>query len=166
MKAALRTVRTAWAARSPRERLVLVALAALLGCSAYLLIMRAADRGREQLTARLAVLRVQAARLERQAAEHERLRAAPAASTSPGDLRSLVQARTDAAHLTKAVTRLDALDANHVYIAFGAVSFADWLAWAATLQSERVRIEGARVEALSAPGMVSAAATLTRSGAP
>jgi type II secretory pathway component PulM len=45
------------------------------------------------------------------------------------------------------------------------VSFADWLAWLATLQSQQVRVEAARVEALATPGMVSVTATLTRGGA-
>ena len=50
-------------------------------------------------------------------------------------------------------------------VAFGAVSFADWLAWLAALQAQQVRLEAARVEALAAPGMVSVTGTLTRGGA-
>jgi general secretion pathway protein M len=68
----------------------------------------------------------------------------------------------DAARLSAALTRIDAPDADHVLITFGAVSFADWLDWIAALQAQHVRLEVARVEALSAPGMVSATATLTR----
>jgi general secretion pathway protein M len=45
------------------------------------------------------------------------------------------------------------------------VSFVDWLAWIAALQAQQVRLEAARVEALAAPGMVSASATLTRARA-
>ncbi len=55
--------------------------------------------------------------------------------------------------------------ADHVQVAFGAVSFADWLGWIAALQTQHVRLEAARIEALSAPGVVSASATLTRAGA-
>jgi type II secretory pathway component PulM len=81
---------------------------------------------------------------------------------APADLRTLVKARIDAAHLSGALTRIEAPDAEHVTIAFGAVSFADWLGCIAALQGEQVRLEAARVEALAAPGMVSATATLTR----
>jgi len=80
-------------------------------------------------------------------------------------LRTLVQARADAARLSGALTRIDTPDADHVQVAFGAVSFADWLGWIAALQTQHVRLEAARIEALSAPGMVSASATLTRAGA-
>ena len=50
-------------------------------------------------------------------------------------------------------------------LAFGAVSFADWLGWVAALQAQQLRLESARVEALSAPGMVSVTATLGRARA-
>jgi type II secretory pathway component PulM len=61
---------------------------------------------------------------------------------------------------------MDAPDPDHVHVAFGAVSFADWLGWIAALQAQHVRLEAARIEGLSAPGMVSATATLTRARAP
>jgi general secretion pathway protein M len=162
VKAALRT---AWEARAPRERVIIAALAAVLGAASYLFVVHAADRGRGQLLTRVAALRTQATLLDQQAAEHERLRAAPAPPVSTTELRSLVQARADAARLSGALTRIEAIDADHVQIAFGAVSFADWLAWIAALQAQQVRLETARVEALSAPGMVSATATLTRARA-
>jgi len=162
MRAALRR---AWESRAPRERMVIAVLAAVLGAASYLLVLYSADRGRGQLRTSVAALRTQAALLDQQAAEHERLRATPAPTASPTDLRTLVQARTDAARLSGALTRIDAPDADHVHIAFGAVSFADWLGWIAALQAQQVRLEAARVEALSAPGMVSAAATLTRARA-
>jgi len=162
MKAALRR---AWESRAPRERMVIVALAAVLGAASYLLVLYSADRGRGQLRTSVATLRTQAALLDQQAAEHERLRATPAPPASPTDLRALVQARVDTARLSGAVTRIDAPDADHVHITFGAVSFADWLGWVAALQAQHVRVEAARVEALSAPGMVSATATLTRARA-
>jgi general secretion pathway protein M len=159
MKAALRK---AWQSRAPRERIVIAALAAVLGVAAYLVLIHSAGRGREQLRASTATLRTQAALLDQQASEHERLRAAPPAPASATDLRALVQARTESAGLSGALTRIDALDADHVRIAFGGVSFADWLAWTAALQAQQVRVETARVEAMSAAGMVSATATLAR----
>jgi len=163
MKAALRK---AWESRAPRERVVIAALAAVLCAASYLWLVYSADRARGQLRESVAALRTKSALLDQQAAEHERLRATPAPAAAPADLRALVQARTDAARLSGALTRIDAPDADHLQVAFGAVSFADWLGWIAALQTQQVRLEAARVEALSAPGMVSATATLTRARAP
>jgi general secretion pathway protein M len=162
VKAALRK---AWASRAPRERVVIAALAAVLCAASYLWLAYSADRARGQLRASVAALRTTAALLDQQAAEHERLRTTPAPAVAPADLRALVQARTDAARLSGALTRIDAPDADHLQVAFGAVSFADWLGWIAALQAQQVRIEAARVEALAAPGMVSATATLARAKA-
>ena len=162
MKAALRR---AWESRAPRERLVIAALAAVLGAASYLLLLHSADRARGQLRASVATLRTQAALLEQQAAEYQRLRAMPAPAASPTDLRALVQARADAARLSGALSRIDAPDADHVRLTFGAVSFADWLEWVAALQAQQLRLESARVEALSAPGVVSVTATLSRARA-
>ncbi len=160
MKAALRR---AWESRAPRERMVIAALAAVLGTASILWVLHSADRARGQLGPSIAALRTQAALLDQQAAEHELLRATPAPPASPTDLRTLVQARVDAARLSGALTRLEAQDADHVRITFGAVSFADWLAWIAALQAQHVRLESARVEALAAPGLVSVSATFARS---
>ena len=161
MKAALRRV---WEARAPRERMVIAVLAAVLGVASYLLLVHAADLARGQLGASVAALRTQAALLEQQAAEHEHLRATPAPSASPTDLRTLVHARADAARLSGALTRIDAQDADHVRVTFGAVSFADWLGWIAALQAQQVRLESVRIEALAAPGLVGVTASLARSG--
>ena len=163
MRAALRR---AWESRAPRERLVIAALAAFLGAASYILVLYSADRGRGQLRTSVAKLRTQATLLDQQAAEHERLRATPAPPASPTDLRTLVQARADAAHLSGALTRIDVPDADHVQIAFGAVAFADWLGWIAALESQHVRLEAARIEALAAPGLVGVTATFARSRPP
>jgi len=158
MKAALRRL---WESRAPRERVVIAALAALLGAASYLLVLHSADRGRGQLRTSVATLRTQTALLDLQAAEHQRLRAAPAPAASPADLRTLVQSRADAARLP--LTRIDAPDADHVRVTLGAVAFADWLGLVAALQAQHVRLETARIEALAAPGLVSVTATFTRS---
>jgi general secretion pathway protein M len=159
-------LRKLWESRAPRERRVIAVLAAVLAAAAYLLLLHSADRARGQLRTSVAALRTQAALLEQQANEHERLRSTPAPAGSTTDLRTLVQTRVDAARLAGALTRLDAPDAEHVQITFGALSFADWLSWLAALQTQQVRLEAARVEGLSAPGMVSVTATLTRAKAP
>ncbi len=159
MKAALRK---AWESRSPRERSVLAVLAAFVVVLAYGLLVYAAERDRTALRARVASLRTQAVLLDQQAAEYGRLSASVPPTASPGELRALVQARTDASRMAGALTRLDAVAAGQVQATFGAVAFADWLAWAAALDAQQVRVESARIEALAAPGMVSVTATLTR----
>jgi type II secretory pathway component PulM len=58
--------------------------------------------------------------------------------------------------------RIDAQNADQVQVVFGSVAFADWLAWVATLQAQRIRLDTGRIEALSTPGLVSVTATLTR----
>jgi general secretion pathway protein M len=162
VKAALRR---AWQSRAPRERIALAVLAAILCAALYLWLLHSADRARGQLRASVATLRTQAALLEQQAAEYQRLQAMPAPTASPTDLRTLVQARADAERLSGALTRIDAPDADHVRIAFGAVPFADWVGWVADLQGQHVRLETARIEALAAPGLVSITATFARSRA-
>ena len=49
-------------------------------------------------------------------------------------------------------------------VTLGALSFVDWLGLIAALESQHVRLEAARIEALAAPGLVSVTATFTRSG--
>ena len=159
MKAALRKL---WEARAPRERMVIAALAGLFVIASYILVVHSADTARGKLRTSVATLRTQDALLEQQAAEHERLRAGPATPASSGELRALVQARIDAARLSGAVTRIDAPDADHVDLVIGVISFADWLAFAAALQEHQVRLDAARVEALTAPGLVSVTATFAR----
>jgi general secretion pathway protein M len=159
VKTALRRL---WHSRAPRERIVIAALAALLGAAGYLLVLHSAERARAQLRPAVAALHTQAVLLDQQAAEHERLRAAPATPVSAGALRALIQARLDAAHLSGAVTRMDAPDADHLSITFGAVPFAQWLAFVGALQAQQVRLETARIEALAAAGLVSVNATFAR----
>jgi len=155
-------LREFWQSRAPRERVVIAMLAALVGVASYVLLVQSADRAHTRLRAGAPALRAQAARLEQQAAELERLRALPPASVSQTDLRTLVQAQAGATGLSRALVRIDAPDANQVVVVFGAVAFADWLNWVASLKSQQVRLDACRVEALSTPGLVSVTATLVR----
>ncbi|HEV8259155.1 MAG TPA: type II secretion system protein GspM [Burkholderiales bacterium] len=156
-------LRTLWQSRAPRERVVIVVLAVLVGIASYVWLVLSADQAHTRLRASVPALRAQAVRLEQQAAELEHLRSAPPASVSTTDLRTLVQAQAGAAGLSRALGRIDALDANQVVVVFGAVAFADWLNWVASLKSQQVRLDACRVEALSTPGLVSVTATLVRS---
>ena len=159
MRAQLRKL---WESRAPRERMVVATLAVVLGAALYLWLVQSADRARVQLRATVTTLQAQAVRLEQQAVELERLRAAPAALASRTDLRTLVQAQAGAAGLSRALVRMDTPDSNQVQVVFGAVAFADWLAWVAGLQSQHIRLDTCRVEALSTPGLVSVTGIFVR----
>ena len=155
-------LRRFWESRSPRERTVAAVLAAVLGAALYLWLLHSADRARSRLDTSVTALRAQAARLDQNAAEYERLRARPPATVSTTNLRALVEAQAGAAGLSRALTRIDAPDASQVQIVLGAVAFADWLDWVAALRSQQVRLAACRIEALSTPGTVNVTATLVR----
>ena len=108
------------------------------------------------------MLRALAGRLEHEAAEYESLRLKSPATTSKTELRTLVQAQIDAEGLARSTTRIEAAGPNVVQVVFGAVAFADWLKWVASLQSQQVRLDTCRIETLSTPGLVSITATFTR----
>lgn len=162
MTAALRKT---WESRTPRERAIIAALAALLAIALYAWLVHAGTRERAKLRASVVLLRAQATRLDQQALEYSRLRAAPAATASATDLRTLVQSRIDVAGLARALVRIDAPAADQVLVVFGAVAFSDWLNWIAGLQSQQIRLESSRIEALSTPGMVSVTVSLSRARA-
>jgi general secretion pathway protein M len=157
-------LRRLWQARSPRERVVITALTIVIGGALYVALLYSANRARPQLRASVLSLRADAARLDQQAGEIERLRAAPPPAISQTDLRTLIQAQAGSAGLASALVRIDAPEANRVQVVFGAVPFPDWLNWVATLNSQNIRLETCRIEALSKPGLVSATATFVRAG--
>ena len=159
MKARLRKL---WESRSPRDRVLIAVLAAVVGTVLYLSLVQSAYRARAQLGSSVSVLRTQALRLDADANELARARAAPAAPAPQSDLRTQVQAQAGAAGLARALLRIDARDANQVQVVFGSVAFADWLAWVATLQAQHILLDTSRIEALTTPGLVSITATLTR----
>lgn len=155
-------LRKLWESRAPRERAFIAAMTMVLAAAMYALLLHSAQQARMQLLASVTTLRAQAARLEQQAAEIERLRTAPAISSSPTDLRTLIQARASDAGLAQALVRIDAVDANQVVVVFGEVAFSDWLHWIGELKSQQVRLDTCRIEALSRQGLVSVTATLLR----
>lgn len=159
MKAKLRQ---AWESRAPRERVIIAILTALTAAALYFWLVQAGAQAHTRLQASVMTLRAQAATLEQQAVELERLRATPAPPASPTDMRTLVQGQVDASRLSAALLRIDAADANQVVVAFGPVEFAEWLNWVAGLKSQHVRLSACRIEAQPASGLVSVTATLLR----
>ena len=159
MKARLRKL---WESRSPRDRVLIAVLAAVVGTVLYLSLVQSAYRARAQLGSSVSVLRTQALRLDADANELTRARAAPAAPAPQTDLRTQVQAQAGAAGLARALLRIDARDADQVQVVFGSVAFADWLPRGAAPQAQPIRLDPSRIEALTTPGLVSVTATLTR----
>jgi type II secretory pathway component PulM len=134
-----------------------------MGAVAYIFFLQSAGRARERYAAAVPALRAQAARLEQQAAEYARMRALPAVTPSQGDLRTVIQREAEVAGLSGMIGRLEAKDASQVEVVFGEVPFADWLNWVSKLESQQVRLEACRLEALSTAGLVSVTATFVRS---
>lgn len=144
--------------------MMVTALATIMFGLLYISLLYSASRARPQLRASVLSLREDAARLAQQAGEIERLRAVVPPATSQTDLRTLIQAQASSAGLASALVRIDAPEANRVQVVFGAVAFPDWFKWVVTLNSQNIRLETCRIEALSKPGLVSATATFVRVG--
>jgi general secretion pathway protein M len=155
-------LRQLWESRSPRDRVAIAVLAAVVAAALYVWLLQSAYRARTQLGSSLSVLRAQAVRLNADAAELERLRSLPAPTAPQSDLRTQVQAQAGSAGLARAILRIDAPDANQVQVVFGSVPFADWLAWVSSLQTQQIRLDSSRIEALSTPGLVGVTATFIR----
>jgi len=155
-----------WESRSPRERMVIAMLGVVVGAALYLLLVQAASQARSRLGSSLPELRAQASRFDSDATELERVRAARVPPAAQTDLRAQVQAQAAAAGLGGALVRIDASGANAAQVVFGSVPFADWLAWVAALQAQRIRLNTARIEALSTPGLVGVTASFTRPAPP
>lgn len=151
-----------WESRSPRDRVILAVLAAVVGVALYFSLVQSAYRARARLGSSVSALRSEALRLDADANELARARAAPAVPAAQTDLRSQVQAQAGVAGLARALQRIDAQNADQVQVVFGSVPFTDWLAWVASLQAQRIRLDTSRIEALSTPGLVSVTATFTR----
>jgi type II secretory pathway component PulM len=155
-------LRKLWESRSPRERSIITALSITLGIILYMAIVLSAAQARRPLRAQVSMLRSQAAYLEQQTLEYERLRLVTEITTSATNLHTLVQARVEAAGLSSSLLRIDNINEDQVVVVFGAVAFADWLALIDGLQIQKIRLETCRIETLSASGLVNVTATLSR----
>lgn len=137
-----------------------------LGLSVVLFVwwLQATTQARSQLLPAVAQLRSQAQVQHAQADEIERLRALPPMTSSATDLRPLVQRQVDASGLARALVSMEQVDAQHVKLVFGRVAFADWLAWADSMQAQHLRFSAVRIEAQATPGEVSVTTTVERPG--
>ena len=73
-----------------------------------------------------------------------------------------MQAQLESAGLARSLLRIEAVDASQVRVVFGAVPFYEWLAWVENMQSQQIRLDTTRIEALTTAGLVSVTATFVR----
>ncbi len=151
-----------WKARSPAERLAMIVMAAFVATVLYVWLVQSAMQARTRLTAAVTTLQSQTLQMEQQSVEHAKLLAAPALPPADTDLRTLVQSQIDTAGLSQSLLKLDVQDTQRVRVTFGSAVFTDWLEWVQAMQTQRVRIETCRIEALSTTGLVSITAMLVR----
>lgn len=154
-----------WNSCSPGKKWAIAIAIAVVVVMLYLWLLQSASQTRPRLQASVAALRTQASQLEQQAVEYARLRATPAPVAAQTDLRTVVQSHVESSGLAQTMFQIDAQDVNQVRVTFGATSFAAWLTWAQSLQSQQVRVEACRIETLATPGLVSITATFVRNQA-
>jgi type II secretory pathway component PulM len=160
-------VLAAWQSRTPRERLLIGLGAAFVVAVLYVSYVKSASQARTQLDQSVSRLRAEVGRTQRIGDEIVRLRALPP-PTQPSrssDIRAVTQSSIDAAGLASSLRSIEPLDAGQVRVTFGAVPFVDWVTWVDTMQTaHQLRLDATRIEAMTAPGIVSATATFARSG--
>jgi type II secretory pathway component PulM len=152
-----------WHTRTPGEKWAMALTLVIAIAALYAWLVLSATEARARLQTNVTSLRAQSVQLEQHSVEYARLRSTPVPAVPQIDLRALVQSQTDAAGLSQALIKINVQDAHRLQLTFGATSFAAWLDWAQTLQLQQIRIEAARIEALSTAGLVSVTATLARS---
>lgn len=151
-----------WMARSPQERKLIIAIAAVVLSGLYAWLLYSAGQTGSALRANLPGLRMQAHSIELQATEIESLRTLPMPVASDSALLPLVQTSAANAGLTEMLTSIEARGVEQVFVEFGAIPFSTWLDWVSALSQQNIRVESVRMEALTARGLVSVSVVLNR----
>lgn len=151
-----------WLARSPQERKLIIAVTAVLLSGLYAWLLYAGSQTSSALRASLPGVRMQSHTIELQAAEIESLRTLPMPIASDSALLPLVQTSAANAGLTEMLTSIEARGVEQVVVEFGAIPFSTWLDWVSALGQQNIRVESVRIEALTAPGLVSVSVVLKR----
>ncbi len=158
----LRSLRGLWAARQPRERIFLVALAAFVAIALLIQGLWSAHAARTRLHKQIPQLLQQAEILQRQAGEIRQLLAQPASPTAQEGATLLVAASAAArgTGLTLAPAQLQ-LEGPRQLRLRAKLPFDQWLEWVAALQRDtRLRLIHCRIdgtdgaEAANTPGIV------------
>lgn len=138
----------------------------LLFAALYLWLPGVGSAAHTRLQSDVLALRTQAAQLERQADEVERLAALPSAPVAAEPLLVQVRAAAMRAGLGESVLRSDSSGPDQVDVSATALDFATWLQWLEELQTLNIRVDSVRIGATAVPGMVSVTASLLRPAAP
>ncbi len=151
-----------WTSRSPRDRAILAALAAVVAAGLVLAFAwLPLERGRDRLAAALPDLRASVAEMRAQAGQVQALRAAPVRAQAAGGatLSTLVSSGELARDLAGA--RLAMADARRVRLTADDASWTRLAEWIARAQAAHgLVVEEATVEALPAAGRVRASLVL------
>lgn len=156
MKNFIERYRVLWAARPPREQVLLAALAVFIVAAVLAQLLWASHQARTRLQKQIPQLRHQVETLQRKAADLQQLRAQQPTSTQVdrGALLASSAASANAAGLPEIAKQLQQEGPGRLRLR-ATVPFDRWLAWAAVLQRDvRLGLVSCRIEAADAPGSV------------
>jgi type II secretory pathway component PulM len=146
--------RAAWAARQPREQVLLTALAIFVVGAVLAQLLWASHQARARLHKQIPQFRQQVETLQRKTADLQQLRALQP-SSMPADRGALLAssvASANAAGLPEVAKALQLEGPGRLRLR-ATVPFDRWLAWAAALQRDgRLGLVSCRIEAAEAPG--------------
>jgi general secretion pathway protein M len=146
-------IKAFWAERLPRERLVLMLLAGVLGAAlTYLMLIEPAAAGIPRLERQLPARRMEAVQLDQLMAEVNNLKSRPQVATiAPSEARSALEASIGKAGLK--ASRIVPLADGDLQVTFVDVSYAKWSTWLAGAERELgARASNVNARANKTPG--------------
>lgn len=150
-----------WSRCSVRQRLLMgIAAAAVLLALVYSVTLGSGRIARQQLAARVPVMRAQVDDMQRQRQEILQLRKRLDAALQRPNVKSLLETSAERTSFARSVERIEGTVDGKVNVRMAPVVFDDWLAWTESLQRDfGVRIDTCRISALGQPGLVRIEAT-------
>ena len=162
MKQLLEQFKAFWAGRQPRERTLLVSLAAFLIIALVAQLLWTSHQARVRLRKQVPMLIQQVGELQRKASDLQRLKTDPATPT-PADGNALLAtaiAAANTAGMPEAAPQLKLESARRLRLK-GTLPFDRWVEWTAALQRDgQIRLITCRIDADVAPGAVTIDALL------
>jgi type II secretory pathway component PulM len=157
-------LRNLWLARPPKERKALQIGGLLVLLVLYVWLLQAGSVASKTLQDNVLVLRSEAATLQQQADEVEKLRKESPVLAANVTLLAQMETAVARAGLTGLLLKSEAPDADQVILTFAALPFSTWLGWVNALQEQKIQVTNARLESVTTPGLVSVTATFSRPG--
>jgi general secretion pathway protein M len=146
-----------WGKRAPRERTgIAIGTGVLVLILLYAYLWLPISTEREQLRARLPLLRANAAQMRVESAEAARLKGAPGARAGAGaGLQATLEQTASQQGVREALKEITSADSSHAKVSSSSIGFDAWIAWVGRLQMEHgVRLDNAQIEALPESGKV------------